>query len=57
MNIFSQRINKLLKKMSEENLDVAVITDEDNVYYFSGYIWNLEDLPYFSFHKRKELYL
>ena len=37
MNIFSQRINKLLKKMSEENLDVAIITDEDNVYYFSGY--------------------
>ena len=23
--------------MSEENLDVAIITDEDNVYYFSGY--------------------
>ncbi len=37
MNIFSQRKNKLLKKMSEENLDVAIITDEDNVYYFSGY--------------------
>ena len=37
MNIFSKRINKLLKKMSEENLDVAIITDEDNVYYFSGY--------------------
>ncbi len=23
--------------MSKENLDVAIITDEDNVYYFSGY--------------------
>ena len=37
MKIFSQRIEILQQKMGKEHLDVAVITDEDNIYYLTGY--------------------
>ena len=37
MSIFKQRINKLQKKLEKINVDVAIITNEDNVYYLTGY--------------------
>ena len=37
MSIFKQRINKLQKKLEKINVDVAIITNEDNVYYQTGY--------------------
>ena len=37
MSIFKQRINKLQKKLEKLNVDVGIITNEDNVYYLTGY--------------------
>ena len=37
MSIFKKRINKLQKKLEKINVDVAIITNEDNVYYLTGY--------------------
>ena len=37
MSIFKKRINELQKKLEKINVDVAIITDEDNVYYLTGY--------------------
>jgi len=35
--VSSTRINQLRIKLSERNIDAAVITDDDSVYYFTGY--------------------
>lgn len=37
MNLFTQNTDKLRQRLAESNLDIAVITDEDSVYYYSGY--------------------
>ena len=35
--MFKNNLLKLRKKMKENNIDLAVITDDDNLYYFTGY--------------------
>ena len=35
--MFEKNINNLRKKLQENNIDVAIITDDDSVYYYSGY--------------------
>ena len=35
--MFKNNLNKLRKKMNENNIDLAIITDDDNLYYFTGY--------------------
>ena len=35
--MFKERINNLRKKLTENNIDTAVITDDDSVYYYTGY--------------------
>ena len=35
--MFAQRMEAFRRKLQEENIDVALITDEDNVYYLTGY--------------------
>ena len=36
-NIFTRRLDGLRSKMAEAAIDIAVITDDDSVYYYSGY--------------------
>ena len=35
--MFKNNLLKLREKMNESNIDLAVITDDDNLYYFTGY--------------------
>ena len=35
--MFRNNLNKLRAKMRENNIDLTVITDDDNLYYFTGY--------------------
>ena len=35
--MFKSNLLKLRKKMNEYNVDLAVITDDDSLYYFTGY--------------------
>ena len=35
--MFVQRLNQLQEALAANNIDVALITDEDNVYYLTGY--------------------
>ena len=35
--MFKNNLLKLRKKMKENNIDLAVITDDDSLYYFTGY--------------------
>jgi len=35
--MFKNNLLKLREKMKENNIDLAVITDDDNLYYFTGY--------------------
>lgn len=35
--MFANRIDELRKRLADNNLDVALITDDDSVYYFTGY--------------------
>ena len=37
MTVFENRLAKLKKKLQENDIDTAIITDEDNVYYLCGY--------------------
>ena len=37
MTMFEQRLHTLSTRMEEAGLDLAVITDDDNVYYLTGY--------------------
>lgn len=37
MTLFAQRMQALTTQMAKAGLDVAVITDDDNVYYLTGY--------------------
>ncbi len=35
--MYNQRMSRFQSKLAEANIDVALITDEDNVYYLTGY--------------------
>ncbi|WP_027256791.1 M24 family metallopeptidase [Leisingera aquimarina] len=35
--MFTERLNRLQSKLADANIDVALITDDDNVYYLTGY--------------------
>ncbi|PPR49276.1 MAG: Creatinase [Alphaproteobacteria bacterium MarineAlpha5_Bin5] len=35
--MFKKNLSKLRAKMKENNIDLAIITDDDNLYYFTGY--------------------
>ena len=35
--MFEKRMDSLKKKLSNSNVQIALITDEDNIYYFTGY--------------------
>ena len=35
--MFQKRIDKLRKKLIDNNIDIALITDDDSVYYYTGY--------------------
>ena len=35
--MFQKRIDKLREKLVEKNIDLAFITDDDSIYYFTGY--------------------
>ena len=35
--MFTENLQKLKKKMSENNIDLSIITDDDSIYYFTGY--------------------
>ena len=35
--MFQKRMQTLRKKLKEANIDIAVITDDDSVYYYTGY--------------------
>ena len=35
--MFKNNLLKLRKKMKENNIDLAIITDNDSLYYFTGY--------------------
>ena len=35
--MFKNNLNKLVEKMKENKIDLAVITDDDSLYYFTGY--------------------
>ncbi len=35
--MFAKNLNKLRSKMEEHNIDLSIITDDDNLYYFTGY--------------------
>ena len=37
MTVFENRLTKLKNKLLENDIDTAIITDEDNVYYLCGY--------------------
>ncbi len=37
MEIFHERMIKFQRRLTEENIDVALITDDDNIYYLCGY--------------------
>ncbi|MDA9009551.1 aminopeptidase P family N-terminal domain-containing protein, partial [Alphaproteobacteria bacterium] len=37
MSIFENRLKALIGKLSERNINVALITDDDSVYYYTGY--------------------
>lgn len=35
--MFQERIDKLRKKLFDKKIDLAIITDDDNIYYYTGY--------------------
>ena len=35
--MFHERIDKLRQKLTDKNIDLAIITDDDSVYYYTGY--------------------
>ena len=35
--MFKNNLEKLRSKMKEDNIELVVITDDDNLYYFTGY--------------------
>ena len=35
--LFSRRLGELRQRLAEAGIDIAVVTDEDSVYYYSGY--------------------
>ena len=35
--IFEKRMNILKSKLAFNNIDLAIIADEDSIYYFTGY--------------------
>ena len=45
--MFKNNLLKLKQKMKESNIDLAVITDDDSLYYFTGY-YNFLHMDFFS---------
>ena len=37
MQMFEQRLKTFRQKLAEAKIDVALITDDDSIYYLSGY--------------------
>ena len=37
MSLFADRLSRFRTRLAKENIDVALITDDDNVYYLTGY--------------------
>ena len=37
MTLFVERMNTFRQQLAEANIDAALITDDDNVYYLTGY--------------------
>ena len=37
LTVFKIRLAKLKEKLRDNNIETAIITDEDNVYYLCGY--------------------
>lgn len=37
MQMFKQRLKTFRQKLAEAKIDVALITDDDSIYYLSGY--------------------
>ena len=35
--MYKKRLNTLLERMAEADIEVALITDDDSVYYYTGY--------------------
>ena len=35
--MYSQRLDNLRRRLAEQGVDVAIITDDDSVYYLTGY--------------------
>ena len=35
--MFKNNLNKLVKRMKENDIELALITDDDSLYYFTGY--------------------
>ena len=35
--MFSQRLEKLRQQLAKQHIDIALITDDDSVYYYTGY--------------------
>ena len=35
--MFAERMNQLRKRLGKSDLDVALITDDDSVYYYASY--------------------
>ena len=35
--MFKQNLEKLKQDLNKNNIDLAVITDDDSIYYFTGY--------------------
>ena len=44
--MFKENLIKLKKKMSENNIDLSIITDDDSLYYFTGY-YNFLHMDFF----------
>ena len=44
--MFRNNLLKLKEKMEEDNIDLAVITDDDSLYYFTGY-YNFLHMDFF----------
>ena len=44
--MFENNLLKLKQKMKENNIDLAVITDDDSLYYFTGY-YNFLHMDFF----------
>ena len=47
MQMFKQRLKTFRQKLAEAKIDVALITDDDSIYYLSGY-YDFLDMNFWS---------